>query len=234
MDRLRYPLWTAGVKLLARLLPLPGAAPEKLYPLPSVMQKGNVLSVKKEGDQIQVKAVSNYLETDSITVRAACRGKVYYDVKGALKHGRLSFSLPADLLPEGITCFTMLDDSLHPVAERLYFNQRPGSRLKIALSTDQPSYTQRDLTKISIETKDMDGKPVSANSSVLVFNKDQLGQFQNTRQNILSFFLLCSDLKGTIENPGSYFSNNKSNDADLDALLLTQGLAKIYLYQTFG
>ena len=234
MGSVALPVVDSSVKLFARLLPLSAGGQKMLYPLPSVMQKGNVLLVKKEGDQIQVKAVSNYLETDSITIRAACRGKVYYDVKGTLKHGRLSFSLPADLLPEGISCFTMLVDSLHPVAERLYFNHRPGSRLKIALSTDQPSYAQRDPTKLSIETKDTDGKPVNANTSVLVFNKDQLGQFQNTRQNILSFFLLSSDLKGTIENPGSYFNNNKNNDADLDALLLTQGWRKYNYTKPLG
>ena len=234
MGSVALPVVDSSVKLFARLLPLSAGVSERLYPLPSVMQKGNVLSVKKEGDQIQVKAVSNYLETDSITIRAACRGKVYYDVKGALKNGRLSFSLPSDLLPEGIACFTMLVDSLHPVAERLHFNHRPDSRLKIALFTDQSSYAQRDLIKVSIETSDMDGKPVSANSSVLVLNKDQLGKFQNTRQNILSFFLLSSDLKGTIENPGSYFSNNKSHDADLDALLLTQGWRKYNYTKPLG
>jgi hypothetical protein len=59
-------------------------------------------------------------------------------------------------------------------------------------------------------------------------NKEQMGQIQNTRQNILSYFLLSSDLKGEIENPGFYFSNNKSSD-DLDALMLTQGWRR-YLY----
>ena len=234
MGTVALPVVDSSVKLFARLLTQTVVGQDRLYPLPSVMQKGNVLSVQKAGDQIKLKAASNFLENDSITVRAACRGKVYYDVKGALKHGRLSFSLAADLLPEGITCFTMLVDSLHPVAERLYFNHRPNSRMKIALSTDQPSYTQRELTRLSIETRDRDEKPVSANISVLILNKNQLGRLQNTRQNILSFFLLSSDLKGTIENPGSYFSNNKSNDADLDALLLTQGWRKYNYTKPLG
>lgn len=229
MGSVELPVMDSSVKLFARLLPLPAGGQKKLYPLPAVVPKGNALSVKKADNQIQVKAVSNYLATDSVTVRVTCRGLIYYDIKGVLKNGRLSFSLPTDQFPEGILCFTMLADSMHPVAERLYFNQRPDNRIRIALSTDQPSYTQRDGTKLSIETTDHEGRPVSANVSVLVVNKEQLGQLQDRRQNILSFFLLSSDLKGTIENPGWYFRNNENQDADLDALLLTQGWRK-YLY----
>jgi hypothetical protein len=60
-------------------------------------------------------------------------------------------------------------------------------------------------------------------------NKKQLGQMQTTRQNILSSFLLCSDLKGEVEDPGFYFSSDQNRSNDLDALLLTQGWRK-YLY----
>ncbi len=49
---------------------------------------------------------------------------------------------------------------------------------------------------------------------------------QSTRQNILSCFLLSSDLKGEIENPGFYFSKDQNRHEDLDALMLTQGWRK--------
>ncbi|MEA3477085.1 MAG: hypothetical protein U9R60_02820, partial [Bacteroidota bacterium] len=62
-----------------------------------------------------------------------------------------------------------------------------------------------------------------------VLNKEQMGHMQSTRQNILSYFLMSSDLKGTIENPGFYFRKDNDKQADLDALLLTQGWRK-YLY----
>jgi hypothetical protein len=48
------------------------------------------------------------------------------------------------------------------------------------------------------------------------------------RRNILSFFLLSSDLKGEIENPGYYFQKGKEEEYfnDLDALMLTQGWSR--------
>ena len=200
-----------------------------IYPLPEVALQGNVLSVVKNGNEILFTASSNYLRNDSIYIRASCRGLVYDDIKGQLQEGVLRFSLPADNLPEGIIAFSLMDNLRHPVAERLYFNERPASRINIAISTDKDIYTQRELTKLYIEATNINGKAVNANLSILVLNKAEMGQIQSMRQNILSYFLLSSDLKGEIENPGFYFKRDISTYDDLDALLLTQGWRK-YLY----
>ncbi len=200
--------------------------PVILYPLPKVALIGNTLSVVKKGDKIQLKCSSNYLKNETIYLRASCRGQMYYDIKVRLKEGVVVLSLPASKLPEGIIAFTMLDGSMQPVAERLYFNERLETRIDIALSTDKDTYEQRELTKLSIETTDRDGKPEKANLSILVLNREQMGQMQRTRQNILSYFLLSSDLRGDIENPGFYFSKDKNKHNHLDVLLLTQGWRK--------
>ncbi|MGD0755008.1 MAG: hypothetical protein ABR927_08090 [Bacteroidales bacterium] len=199
-----------------------------IYPLPKVSPQGNVLSVIRSGDAIHITASSSYLKNDSIYIKVSCRGLVYYEIKGKLKDGVLSFSLPVNKLPDGIIAFTMMDNTGHPVAERLAFNERSDSRLNIEISTDKVTYIQRELTKLKIKTTDNHSEPVATSLSLLVLNKEQMGQIQNTRQNILSYFLLSSDLKGEIENPGFYFSNNKSYD-DIDALMLTQGWRR-YLY----
>ena len=212
-------------KYTARILSRYGVRSQKIYSLPAIAAKGNILSVKKEEDKIHLKASSNYLVTDSIVVQASCRGVIYYDFKGRLKNGILEFSAPANTLPEGIIDFTLLIDS-KPVAERLYFNERPETRINISVSSDKEKYVQREETKLTIETKDNDGQSVPANLSLLVFNKSQQGSMLDFRQNILSYFLLSSDLKGEIENPGFYFAKDADRFNDLDALLLTQGWRK--------
>jgi hypothetical protein len=217
-----------GSTYFARLISVSDSNLSNIYPLPKVSPRGNVLSVLNDGDEIQLTASSNYLRSDSIFIRASCRGLVYYDIKGKLQEGILRFSLSADSLPEGIIAFTMMDNLMQPIAERLYFNERPGSKINIAISTDKESYVQRELTRLNIKTTNKNGEPIKANLSVLVINKEQMGQIQNTRQNILSYFLLSSDLKGEIENPGFYFHNNNSYE-DLDALMLTQGWRR-YLF----
>jgi len=186
------------------------------------------LSLIRRRNVIQLTASSNYLKNDSIYLKATCRGLLYYDIKGKLQEGVLRFSLPVDSLPEGIIAFSLMDNLMHPVAERLYFNERPESRINIAISADKDSCMLRELTKLTIKTTNNHSEPLVASLSLLVLNKEQMGQIQDTRQNILSYFLLSSDLNGEIENPGSYFSINSSYD-DLDALMLTQGWRR-YLY----
>jgi hypothetical protein len=200
-----------------------------IYPLPEVASRGNILSVVKKANEIIFTASSNYLKNDSIYVRTSCRGLVYYDIKGKLQDGVLKYALRSDNLPEGIIAFTMMDNLRQPVAERLVFNKNPESRINIALSPEKDTCEQRELTRLNIKTTNSDGQPVNANLSVLVLNKVEMGQIQSMRQNILSYFLLSSDLKGEIENPGFYFNGNSNNYNDLDALLLTQGWRK-YLY----
>ena len=199
-----------------------------IYPFPKIAHQGNVLLVSRNGDDINLTATSSYLKSDTIYTKVSCRGLVYYEIKGKLKDGVITFSLPAKNLPEGIIAFTMMDNNLQPVAERLYFNENPQSRLNIEISTEKDTYAQRELTKLNIKTTNHNHEPVAASLSLLVVNQEQMGQIQNSRQNVLSYFLLSSDLKGEIENPGSYFCN-KINYEDLDALMLTQGWRK-YLY----
>jgi hypothetical protein len=200
-----------------------------MYPLPKVARSGNVLSVIKYKGEIRLTVSSSYLNNDSIYIRASCRGMVYHDIKGCLRQGSRTFSLPANQLPEGIIAFTMMDPTMRPVAERLFFNERPEGRLNIAISAEKDTCAQRELTRLSIATTNSNGEAVKASLSLLVINKGQLGQLQSRRQNILSYFLLGSELKGGIEDPGSYFRNSHDSYNDLDALLLTQGWRK-YLY----
>ncbi len=204
------------------------------YPLPAVASVGNKLSVIKQGENIIVGVQSNYLVNDSIGVRFSYRGLSFYENKVGLNDGALEFVLPSNQLPEGIISFAMLNQQMLPIAERLYFNERPETRLHISLLAHKKIYSEREQTKLSVKTTDSVGTPIKANLSLLVINKKQLGKMQSIRQNILSWFLLDSELTGEIENPGFYFSNNSSKFDDLDALMLTQGWRKYHYSKPYN
>ncbi|MCF8360968.1 MAG: hypothetical protein K9H26_19625 [Prolixibacteraceae bacterium] len=199
-----------------------------LVPLPKVNPVGNTLSIEKRGDRFLLIAASNYLDSISINLVVSCRGIVYFNQKASLTDGVWGGTIPASMLPDGIIFCTMLDNTMQPVAERLFFNQRPEERLQVQLTTDKDSYAKREKTNLNIKTTDYDGVPLNANLSVLVINKEQLGGLQSEGQNILSYFLLDSELKGEIETPCFYFNGDGTLE-DLDALMLTQGWRK-YLY----
>ncbi|MFC3335909.1 MG2 domain-containing protein [Flavobacterium palustre] len=196
------------------------------YPLPNVAATGNTLAVNKQDDKVLLKVSSNYMKNDSIIVQISFRGIDVYEKKVALNQGFYQSLLATDQIPEGIIAFSILDNSKNPIARRLYFNEKPQSRLKINLSVDKQNYSKRELTHLDIQTSTFDEKPVKSSTSLLVINKEELGTMQSLRQNILSYFLINSELKGNIENPGYYFKDNNSNFSDLDVLLLTQGWSK--------
>mgnify|MGYP003668663284 CR=1 FL=1 len=210
----------------ARLITLSTEKEPTLYPLPKVASKGNIISMKKSGNNILLTASSNYLKNDNIYLRIATRGVTYITKKVRLKNGNYNLLVPRNLLPEGIISSTMMDNAMVPVAERLYFNIRPKNRIQIDIATDKKWYAKRDLTRLEIKTKDSIGKPIKANISMLVINKEQLGKTQSLRQNILSHLLLESELRGEIENPGFYFNENRNMHRYLDVLMLTQGWRK--------
>jgi hypothetical protein len=200
-----------------------------VYPLPLVIPRGNVLSVFKTNDKILIRTSSNYLENDSIYLIISCRGLIYYVIKEGLNNGTYSLSIPCHDLPEGIIVFTMTDNTMRPLAERLYFNEIPERRINIGITADKDTFLQRELTKLSVVTKSFNGEALKANFSILVLNKTQLGEVQSNRQNILTRFLLSSELRGEIENPGYYFRKDSNKFNELDALLITQGWRK-YLF----
>ncbi|MGE5944588.1 MAG: hypothetical protein ACM31G_09640 [Flavobacteriales bacterium] len=194
-----------------------------LYPLPKIASLGNVLSISEQDKTITVNTSSNYLKNDSIYINASFRGKTLYDLKAQLKNGNRKFMFSSNNLPEGIIVFKMMDDKKQALAERIYFNKRLGNNLNIQINTNKSIFSKSELTNINIQTTNIKGEPMHANTSVLVINKEQLGDMQSKRNNISSYFLLSSELKGTIENPGYYFKNDIDTQADLDALMLTQG-----------
>src|SRR5690606_14144754 len=151
------------------------------------------------------------------------RGSTLHELNAPLKNGTLKFMFSSNELPEGIIVFKMMDSNKQPVAERIYFNNPLENRLNVKINTEKAVFGKRELTPLTIETTNSKGEAAHANSSVLVINKDQLGSLQNLRENIRSYFLMSSELKGDIENPWYYSSNTENRETDLDALMLTQG-----------
>ncbi|HZX75283.1 MAG TPA: hypothetical protein VFE57_12730, partial [Cyclobacteriaceae bacterium] len=202
------------------------------YPLPKVKSKGSLLSVEKIDKQFKIVVRSNYQKNDSVYLQISCRNNKPCWVKGKLKDGVLLAYLDTQSFQEGVITFTLTNSEKMPVAERLVFNERQEERLDIDISMDREIYSQRQKTAIQVSITESKGLGANADLSVLVVNKSEMGQLQSVRQNILSYFLMSSELKGEIENPGYYFRDENVNRLnDLDALLLTQGWRRIQYNQ---
>ncbi|MBU3821822.1 hypothetical protein KO566_07095 [Flavobacteriaceae bacterium XHP0103] len=199
---------------------------EALYSLPKVIASGNTLTVIEIDKNITVNAQSTYLKNDSIYLNVSSRGLVLHELKAQLKNGHLKFRFSSNELPEGIIVFKLMNQIKQALAERIYFNKPIQNNLNVKINANKAVYNKRELTNLNIETSDKNGNPVKANTSVLVISKDELSELQNSKENIMSYLLLSSELKGTIENPRFYFKDLQNTQNHLDALMLTQGWRK--------
>ncbi|WP_299116178.1 hypothetical protein [uncultured Winogradskyella sp.] len=192
-----------------------------LYRLPKIYENGYLLSASARKDFIVATVNHNKDLTSKIKLSVALRGKIYYEKEVSLIDGRYIFTLPKTLFPEGVLEITLRNRFSVPVAERLFFNKRKSYRLNIDAVIINNNLSIRDEVLIRLKAKNHKDSIVQANSSVLVLDKNLYGQFETKRENILTYFLLSSDIKGNIEEASAYFKD--STDLNIDDLMLTQG-----------
>lgn len=123
----------------------------------------------------------------------------------------------------GIARVTVLDESLHPLAERLVFRNRR-NRLNIKVEQDKKNYTPRGEVALTITTRDMAGKSVPAELALSVVDDTVLSFADDKTANMLSRLLLESELPGKIEEPNFYTDLTEEKSAlALDMLMGTRG-----------
>jgi len=138
-----------------------------------------------------------------------------------LINGKISFLLNKKELGDGIVHLTVFNQGLQPVCERLYFN-RPATSLSLLMSSDKPVYEPRN--KITLQVNIKSDEPQFANASLTVFKNDSLQQIKP--DDIQSYLWLNSELKGNIESPEYYFSEDTHVEEATDNLMLTHGWTK--------
>ena len=122
----------------------------------------------------------------------------------------------------GIISFVILDNLNQPVNERRVFVNLH-DQLQLSLSNSENSYQPKDSVAVTVSVKDKTGKPVRGNFSVSVTDDGAVTN-KTYNDNIVSRFLLTSELRGNVEEPGWYFTSGEANmEKALDNLMLTQG-----------
>ncbi|UOG74460.1 TonB-dependent receptor plug domain-containing protein [Hymenobacter tibetensis] len=196
------------------------------YELPAAHPTGFTMRVLQLAHTYQV-AIQCKLPPNTpaepITVVGHVRGQVVYAGRGEIsENSTFSTSVPSDRFPGGVVHFTLFDSKQVARCERLAFNNNaPG--LRISLQPDKASYGPREPVTVRVAVTDEAGKPATGNFSLAV-NSAALVPLDSGATNIRTHLLLTSDLHGRVEQPGSYFRDQKPNTRQaLDNLLLTQG-----------
>lgn len=197
------------------------------FDLPKIHEQGYLLSTINQNENILVSIKTNQemLEANkdkSVTLIAKVRGVNYFEGSQPLSEVMTSFILPTQEFPEGIVQLTLYDTDGKPNSERLvYFEKKPD--YNISLATDKAVYKTKEKVALLLNSKQANGAVLPASFSVTAvedFKDDAIA----SEMNICSYFLMQSDIRGKIHNPGFYFDKkNPKRLLYLDLLLLTQG-----------
>ena len=197
--------------------------------LPAVQEKGFVMSLTKEGDnQLRVSVKANMPFLNKLYLIVHTRQEIKASAERMLTDGTAEFLLDKSKLGEGVSRFTIFNQSKQPVCERLYF-KRPASTLLIESNSSKHQFETRAKVELEVISKDETSTPIAANVSVSVYKDESDNATQS--ENISSYFWMRSDLKGNIESPGYYFSEAGTQvEEAVDNLMLTHGWRRFQMH----
>lgn len=217
-----FTIQPSTTRLTAKITDLNGDTSE--YPLPQAISEGYSLQVDEVSNSDSVKIM--------IKTNASNVPKLWMVVMNAytLIHAEsillsadedYHYSLNKSQLPDGVSRITLATDNGEPLAERLFFN-RPQANHDVAISTEKPRYGTREKVDLSLQYSPKNSEyPARISMAVIA---EELVPYHSDQENILTYLLLSSELKGRVHSPGYYFeSDDQEHQEALRLLMMTQG-----------
>jgi len=227
----RFNCDTLGMGLFA-MLPVGGQTYHAVANLASIPQQGksdlifNLPAALSKGPTLQIRQTDSVIHA-IVSTNDTLTGKPVYTI--AIKHGgitqlhqqlqmngpQISARIATSTLPEGIAAITLYDAKGKPECERLVYIHHPGSAPKTIVTTNKKTYQPKEQVTVNINTQP------NANLSMAVVDA---GIAPQQADDIASYLLLKSEIKGVVENARRYFdTTNVNRFKQLDLLLMTQG-----------
>lgn len=202
--------------------------------LPEVEDTGCTLRITQNDSLVHTRIESHGLSDEKIGLQILHGGATQAFLALELdSQGKASADVPADSLAEGVNQMTLFDGRGHILAERLFFvNHHNPSRTLLTVNGVKREYAP--FEPIEIRLKLHASLPDSTRLSISVrdHSTDESTYDNGT---ILTEMLLCSDLKGFVEDPGYYFEADDSiHRRNLDLLMLVQGWRRYEWHEMAG
>ena len=196
-----------------------GEGIRKRFELPKSHETGVVMRLVYNKGKIMYEVTNNTnIQDKSLYLLLHSRGKVYAIQSLRNLRGQISESL----LPAGIASLSVIDSLGYTYCERLTF-VRNFNLPVISMESNKLTYSKHELVDLNLNLKSALGKAIDGNFSISVTDSHVVKQ-DSLADNILTNLLLTSDIKGYVEDPGSYFVDNTAITREkTDVLMLTQG-----------
>jgi hypothetical protein len=189
--------------------------------LPPAAAGGANLQVQPHADQtmVIVRRTNDHLSEGltSLYLLAHMNQHVVYAARLRLdEKTEVAVQVPTAGLPTGVLQFTLFDAEWKPVAERVSFVNNRLHLFASSVSVITGSSEKRGRNELEISVPDS----VFSNMSVSITD----GELPGNNDDIVSKFLLCDDVKGSVYHPSYYFSeSNPAAAKQLDLVMLTHG-----------
>ncbi len=194
---------------------------ERRFELPVAQSEGAVVTTRKSGGRVlfQVHSTSpELLEGAYIVVHS--HGQVFSVSEASDLRAINALSLEG--LLDGVNVISLVGADHSVISERLFF-KRPSASPTLDLTPSKTNYTSRERATLSINVKDSSGEAAQGEFGISITDNSSV-KHQEESENILSYLLLSSDIRGYVEDPGLYFVGDVAQcDRNLDLLMRTQG-----------
>lgn len=214
-----------GRKYLAELIIAGGVDMNVDLPAPDISGVTLAIDPNSKGQlHIQVAEQANGLDSNhNYVLVASTKGTVLFNKEIKTDKGNFDLDVEIKEFPTGIVQFTLFDQELVPRCERLVF-VNSHDFINVNIEPEKSVYRIGEKAQFYLETFNNEGDPCFANLSMSVYHSDNQLKTEDYPNNILSQFLLSSELKGLVEEPAYYFKDDSAFTLiALDNLMLTHG-----------
>lgn len=190
--------------------------------LPAAKEEGIGLRVENTSPSrlfvLLNRAEKNKERYSRLRIVAQMYQQIVFNVTLNTDEGQLAAPIFKKNLPPGIMHITLFDAQNNPLAERLAFIENY-SLVTPAINIDTLTTKAKGRNQVSFS---LNGVTTPALSCLV--SSETTGMATGLETNIAAAFLLTSDIKGYIHQPGYYFKNKEAPTLHhLDLLLMTQG-----------
>lgn len=200
---------------------------EKRFLLPAVRKTSTVTALHRNNQYIIQLKKSPDMPQRPLYLFVHCKGEVLHYASWDYRKDYIL--LPANRLPSGVIQIILFDEFMHPISERLVFNQKD-DETTVTFQTDKAVYDKREKVIATIrlpKTRQAEGRAhiplerVGESYSIAVTDDADISI--DSLNTITASLLLSSELPGYIESPGYYLQKNKESAYALDLLMMTHG-----------
>lgn len=194
------------------------------YTFPEIVLNGAKLMLARQNESGVTLHIltNNTIQDECFHVVTLHRGVATYCI--TLKDQQIlsSIKIQPNLLNHGINRFVLLNNNFEPISERLVFVKKDESTMKLELEKNE--FSTRDLVQVKFKSPLGYPKKDFKHVSISVVNENAINA-SGVSQNINSYLLVDSELRGQIKSPANYFIDEEkvSSQEKLDLLMLTNG-----------